>query len=384
MAATSNKKRASLVQISETILCESSQRIDKENGIIHGVRVIGRVSRNGREYSDKAIAEAISLYEGTDVNLNHRGKGDMNGQRPIQESWGVLRNVSQDAKGAVSELHYLKEHRDTNAILERIERFPERFGLSHDAMGQTSTKGGKVIVESLKKVHSVDLVRNPATTNTLFESEENIVTKTVKEILESAAEHKETDLFKLLEMMGQGDAPMAPADMPVEAAEDADPMEAVKSSLKQAYMAAAEKAFDTPGKTISILKDLAGEVMKIADKLNGAPKADAGDDSTKEKDMEPKLAESLAALTESIAESKLISRRIEILQEHQIDRARLTPAKREELDSKKTEAEIRTFCESLTPAEKGAKKPSLPTRLTESTAYTVPPASSQEYARRLR
>jgi hypothetical protein len=45
--------------------------VDREQGVIRGVKVIGRQSRNGREYSPGGTKQLCDIYEGMGVNLNH-------------------------------------------------------------------------------------------------------------------------------------------------------------------------------------------------------------------------------------------------------------------------------------------------------------------------
>lgn len=57
-------------------------------------------------------------------------------------------------------------------ICEAAERFPENFGLSHNAHVNWLVKDdGHRVCESINTVRSVDLVCRPATTNGIFESE---------------------------------------------------------------------------------------------------------------------------------------------------------------------------------------------------------------------
>src|SRR5205823_5411501 len=57
--------------------------VDRDAGVIRGVKVLGRTSRNGREYSDRALAEAARFYEGIGVNLNHPDRRETAIERPV-------------------------------------------------------------------------------------------------------------------------------------------------------------------------------------------------------------------------------------------------------------------------------------------------------------
>jgi hypothetical protein len=69
------------------------------------------------------------------------------------------------------DLHYLKSHPSASLLVEVAQRNPNRLGLSHHAEGTVRMDGGTTIVETVERVHSVDLVQTPATNAGLFESE---------------------------------------------------------------------------------------------------------------------------------------------------------------------------------------------------------------------
>ena len=53
-------------------------RVDREKGVIHGVKLLGAVSKKGREYPQAVMARALPMYEGLRVNVDHVDPG----QRP--------------------------------------------------------------------------------------------------------------------------------------------------------------------------------------------------------------------------------------------------------------------------------------------------------------
>jgi hypothetical protein len=350
-------------------LCESTfspaAKIDREAGVIRGVRVLGKHSRNrGREYSDGAMAAALSLYEGVEVNIDHPSKKDVNGNRPFSDGFGVLKNVSKDSEGVLADLHYLKSHPLAESVLERAERFPERFGLSHVAFGDEVKRGGRQIVESIAEVKSVDLVRNPATTNGLFESEENTMSKTIRQIVESV--DQATNGRALLLEMIEGEAPMVAADTAVAVPEGGDGDAQVKMAFKTAFMKIVEAAFDDDSLdakgTIAAIKDKGMDLLKAIDKADGKKAAPAsppagGDGGGEKKDPtteSTKQAESgkLAKLVESLERKVALQ---DLLIEYGL--TQLAADKRKLLESQKDETAMRTLIESWPPAARGARKP---------------------------
>lgn len=147
--------------------------VDRAAGVIRGVKILGRQSRNGRRYSDQALATALSLYEGAKVNLNHAPAADAPpGRRRFEEVFGEIRRVERRDEAICGELHFLTCHPLAATICEAAERFPHQFGLSHHAAGPTHrADDGTWIVDDLTQVYSVDIVAAPATSQGLFESE---------------------------------------------------------------------------------------------------------------------------------------------------------------------------------------------------------------------
>jgi hypothetical protein len=158
------------IQLREEAAFSDHRNIDRANAVIRDVKPLGRYSANGREYSDQSMSDATRLYEGVEVFFDHDRENPRR-ERRVLESIGVLRNPYRKGDAVYANLHYLASHPDTPTMLERINR-GMRIGLSHNAEGKSRREGGKTIIESLSRVHSVDLVLNPATNSGLFESRE--------------------------------------------------------------------------------------------------------------------------------------------------------------------------------------------------------------------
>jgi hypothetical protein len=165
MIAASNPRSVRLIERVATSLV----RVDRAAGVLHGVKVLGRQSRNGRRYLPAALRAALRLYEGAKVNINHPERGGGK-DRAVTDRFGVLRRVRLEADGIRADLHYLTRHPLAEMIAEAAERMPEALGLSHNAEGRTARRGGVETVEEITRVVSVDLVSDPATTGGLFES----------------------------------------------------------------------------------------------------------------------------------------------------------------------------------------------------------------------
>lgn len=261
-------------------------RVDEEAGVIFGVRVLGRFSPNcppgvqgvtaGTEYLPGCMDSALSLYEGMTVRTDHLVSTPATGGRQpatrrISETLGQLRGLRRDggdSQGACvrGDLHYLKSHPQSAAVVEDVKRGLGVFGLSHvAAWGRAEVKGGRLVVESLSAVRSVDLVDRPATNRNLWESESPPVDKTPL-TLRTLLESRRKDLSKarrawvtwLLE--GDGDPGDAVVDAAAAGDTPADPNAAMREAFRTSALAVLDAVFE--GST-----DLNEAIKKIKDLL---------------------------------------------------------------------------------------------------------------------
>ena len=143
-------------------------RVDRQAAVIRGCRILGRHSKNGREYLAEAVRNAIPLYENRAVNTDH--PTGARADRSVSDRIGWLAGVRQVADGGLrGNLHLIQAHGMTPQILEMAERAPHLLGLSHNAEGRIVQRDGKTLVEEITAVRSVDLVADPATADSLFE-----------------------------------------------------------------------------------------------------------------------------------------------------------------------------------------------------------------------
>lgn len=278
------------VKLSEAVYGDSP-KVDREAGVIRGVKILGAESKNGRTYTPQAMAQAAKLYEGRKVNVDHMLREGQD--RPFRDVFGELRNVELREGGVYGDLHFLKSHPLAEQVCEAAERFPTQFGLSHDAEGRTARRDGKLIVESVVAVHSVDLVNTPATNAGLFESvrktgKERTMKVKLRELVESIGHKVYT---ARLQEMDPGVGEMS-AEMP----EDSGDMNA-EDQISSAFRAMVMAVLDDTG------LDVSGKVAKIKQILQTQEKLTTGNEPaaeptpTPEGDKtDPKMAESLAKL----------------------------------------------------------------------------------------
>lgn len=148
--------------------------VDRDKGIIKGIKIIGFNSQNGRKYLPDALKDAVPLYEGIKVNIDHPEKGPTQ-QRSSHDRFGKFINVRfVEGEGIYGDLLYLKNHPLADSVCEAAEReeMNDVFGMSHNAQGEgTVDKNDIFVVSKITEVRHVDLVADPATTKSLTESQ---------------------------------------------------------------------------------------------------------------------------------------------------------------------------------------------------------------------
>ena len=158
--------------------------IDKDNKIIRNVVLLSRFSANKREYTSNCLNKSIPLFEGIKSFANHGKKGE--NSRDVRDLIGKYENIREENGKVKGDLNLLD---NAGWVVSIAEKMPDIVGNSIHAQGKYYRKEGKEIIEELTKLHSVDLVTNPATTVSLFEN------KIKKE--EKGMEYKDISLSEL-------------------------------------------------------------------------------------------------------------------------------------------------------------------------------------------
>lgn len=234
-------------------------RIDRNAGIMFGVKLIGVHSENNggkRKYQIDALERAVQLYEGAPVYIDHvidpKDAAKVRGQR---EHWGEVRSVEVRPDGLYGDVHYLKSHHQTAEILERAERFPRRVGCSHSARAACEYRRGQELITDIVAVRSVDLVTQPATTKTLFESNHGGQTMLIQDVLAGLSdERRQLGTVKALQESIEVDPSIGKLTVDVQ---EADSAEAVRGCLSTAMVHVVESSSEDDA--ASRLRQLVGK-----------------------------------------------------------------------------------------------------------------------------
>jgi hypothetical protein len=137
--------------------------IDLSAGVLRGCHILGGWSSWARRYPEAVIRKARRLYEGRPVYFGHEG-----GWR--HEPLARVGNPRVADGQLYGDLRLNRFNPDGARALVRLALSSARVGLSHYADCVGFKQDGVEIVQEIRRVLSVDVVRQGATTRGLFES----------------------------------------------------------------------------------------------------------------------------------------------------------------------------------------------------------------------
>lgn len=136
--------------------------------LIHGVAVLTASSKNGRRYSRSALEDVVELAQenAVQVFLDHdRGSRE----RSVKDLAGTLRNPRLAGGVVRGDLQVLDV--EAGRLIKAVaEGEPALAGLSIAARGEVEATDEGAVVRAVEWLGSVDVVTEPATTSSLFES----------------------------------------------------------------------------------------------------------------------------------------------------------------------------------------------------------------------
>lgn len=270
------------VELFEVIdLKEGAGRVDREAGLIRGVKLLGWKSANGRTYDPAGVNP--SLYEGRVVNCNHAKSGQ---ERDVRDRIGRTVNVVKKRDGLYGDLEILRSHPVAGAVFEAAERMPGLFGLSHTARGRERQGSRGAVIEAVQSVQSVDLVGDPATVAGLYESRRTKVAKVKVTDLYEQLKGTRPLYAKALQEMAEAGV-MSPGAMM-----DPPAGEASGTDHKQALRDACKAVLDDESLSE---EEMVAKIKKILKIINGGSKGDGppvGDDDSADDEAPAETEES--------------------------------------------------------------------------------------------
>jgi hypothetical protein len=180
----------------------TDSRVDAENGILRGVRVITKGEAKTHSFlgqpiicDDQTIAEVVeaaaTFPDGVPVKLAHG--------TDIEELVGSIRNITNDGDCARGDLYLLKSHESFATIIEMAETMPSNFGISISFMNALEPVMSTDLDEDgdndgivagyqdnivayaarVSELYAADLVANPSCNPALFSMSDNATTPEV-------------------------------------------------------------------------------------------------------------------------------------------------------------------------------------------------------------
>lgn len=141
--------------------------VEVKKRLVTRIAITGEQSRNGYSYSTTALQNAVQLYDGKPVFLDHAANRSRPEDRSTRDLVGSIKNPVFENGRIYGDIHVL-ETESGQTFLKLLELDSPGVGMSHVVKARRSADGAEV--EEIVDVISVDAVVNPATTTTFKES----------------------------------------------------------------------------------------------------------------------------------------------------------------------------------------------------------------------
>lgn len=147
--------------------------VDRAASTVDGVKLMGWESKNRRRFSETARKNIFELSEGAKINVNHN-TADLSAPRNYGDRFGYVVSRVQEADGIYGKIKVNPKHPLAEQFFWDAENAPQNCGMSpvYAPIKTSRDRDGFLLVESVARVSSIDLVADPATTKSLKESHE--------------------------------------------------------------------------------------------------------------------------------------------------------------------------------------------------------------------
>ena len=260
-----------VVEQFDFLMTEDSVVEELEDGggtMVRGMKLLGLESKNGRTYDTHGVRSTGSdRLTGARVFLNHPAQAT-DARRYEDQIGSVVTAKYREGQGHFGDVRFNPKHAVYEQLMWDIRNNPSGLGMSINAslrVGRQRDSAGRIVVEGIHSIRSVDIVTHPATTNGVFEHEETDVAElTAEQLLEGLKSHPE-----ILEQLKQDDAAAA------EQAKVQQALEAAQAELAQikADQAAAARLAEVTEHVDTLLKDspLSGLSEKVVEQVVAIP-----------------------------------------------------------------------------------------------------------------
>ena len=260
-----------VVEQFDFLMTEDSAVEELEDGggtMVRGMKLLGLESKNGRTYDTHGVRSTGSdRLTGARVFLNHPAQAT-DARRYEDQIGSVVSARYREGQGHFGDVRFNPKHAVYEQLMWDIRNNPSGLGMSINAslkVNRRRDSAGRIVVEGIHSIRSVDIVTHPATTNGVFEHEETDVAElTAEQLLEGLKDHPE-----ILEQLKQDDAAAA------EQAKVQQALESAQAELAQikAEQAAAARLAEVTEQVDTLLKDspLSGLSEKVVEQVVAIP-----------------------------------------------------------------------------------------------------------------
>ena len=146
-------------------------RVDRENFMVYGCKLMNSVSRNKRKYKAKARGQIREAYEGEAVNIGHGKKGWTDGLAVVKNT----RQDPSDPEGELCDLKLKPKHALTEQFMDDCEDvdFRKTVALSIEipkGKWKGKTRNGLLEIDEVSGVNPLAVVGRGGTTYAINES----------------------------------------------------------------------------------------------------------------------------------------------------------------------------------------------------------------------
>ena len=135
-----------------------------------------------RIYSRQALKDAVSLFEGESIFLNHEWDVPK-GRRKFEHLLGRVTNVHVTEQGMRGDYELSDKHPEAQRIADHYDKKLPLGGMSPDLDAEYAIVDGRQIIVKINKINSLDFVATPATGN-IMESEETVLTPEEQKVVQ--------------------------------------------------------------------------------------------------------------------------------------------------------------------------------------------------------
>lgn len=142
-------------------------QVDRKTGTLRHCALLGQVSANNRFYTTKALETVRKLADQLKAFLNHDSRG-------VENLIGDFSNLVIENNKVYGDVSILESCKYRDMIFELAENKPHLCGWSIHARGLfgANDSEGREVVEDIVLLRSIDLVADPATNSSVWESKE--------------------------------------------------------------------------------------------------------------------------------------------------------------------------------------------------------------------